>query len=253
MFKNLKHLRLALIALGTLAGCSMPQRVGPSSAEFSITAPRASEQKRGKEQNPDEDVDPAQASREVYADLIRGLLRQNQYYAALAHVQEQQQRGGNSDELQYLEAEARRSLGQAKAAEALYKGLLRGDHAGLAYHGLGLLHASRDLGRSVQLLQEAVRRRPTDVTVRNDLGYALMMSGRYREALPELATAVELDPAGEKARNNLIVLLLLSGDETGAARVAAQAGVGKETVARLRQQAQSLARSRGGASARQSR
>jgi Flp pilus assembly protein TadD len=178
--------------------------------------------------------------REVYTDLIRGMLQQGQFYAALAHIQEQQVKQGGSDELTYLEAEARRKLGQPAAAEALYQSLLRSDYAGQAEHGLGLLYADRDLGAAVQHLRTAVQRRPTDIDARNDLGYALMMSGRYSEALPELATAVELDRGSDKARNNLIVLLILSGDEAGVRRVVADAQVPAATLARLRQQAQSL-------------
>ncbi|HUP92224.1 MAG TPA: tetratricopeptide repeat protein [Solimonas sp.] len=228
----------AVAACLLAAACSLPQRVGEP-RDFSLTAPRAAAPQGS----------DAQAADELYSDLIGRMLAQKQYYAALAHTQEQQQKTGGSDELTWLEAEARRSLGQEAAAEKLYRSLLRTSWAGRAYHGLGLLYARRDLGQSVELLRQAVRREPTDVSARNDLGYALMMAGRYTEALPELATAVELDPRGDKARNNLIVLLLASRDEAGARKVAEQAGVDKQTLAGLRQQAQSLMRSPAAAAA----
>jgi Flp pilus assembly protein TadD len=221
------HALAALLAAGLLGGCA----TGPtSSSDFSITSGRASG---------DGDAPSGRTEREVYTDLIRNMLAQEQYYAALAHIQEQQRLIGNTPELRYLEGETRRKLGQAPAAEVLYRGLLRSPMAAQAYHGLGLLYAERDLGKSIEFLRESSSRRPTDAEVRNDLGYALMSAGRYHEALPELATAVELDPAG-KARNNLIMLLLLSGDEAGASRVARDAGVNAETLKRLRQQAQHL-------------
>src|SRR3546814_6584484 len=87
------------------------------------------------------------------------MLNQQQYYAALAHIQQQQRVSGNNDQLRYLEAEAHRQLGQASQAEALYRGLLNGKLAADAYHGLGLLYARRDLGASVQYLREATRRK----------------------------------------------------------------------------------------------
>jgi Flp pilus assembly protein TadD len=212
----LKHIA-ATALIGALTACAMPQRVGSS--------PAAVEQAH---------------DQEVYTDLIRGMLAQGQYYAALAHIQEQQSKDGRSDELTYLEAEARRKLGQSAPAEKLYDSLLHGEYAGQAEHGLGLLYADQDLNRSIGHLRAAVQRRPTDAEARNDLGYALMMAGRYGEALPEIATAVELEPAGDKARNNLIILLFASGDDAGARRVATQSQVPAATLARLHQQAQSL-------------
>lgn len=183
--------------------------------------------------------------REVRSELVRTMIDQGQYYAALAHIQQLQREGGNSAELRYLEAEARRKIGNTREAEALYRDLLHGPYAADAYHGLGLLYAKTDLAASVRQLQEAVQRRPTDVQMRNDLGYALMVAGRYREALPQLATAVELDPGGDKSLNNLILLLLLSGDEAGAKRLASQGAVSEQTMIDLRKQARSMSPARG--------
>ncbi|MEQ1439611.1 tetratricopeptide repeat protein [Fontimonas sp. SYSU GA230001] len=208
---------VAALLLG-LGGCALPQRVDAPQA----TAAGAAE------------------SRRVYTDLIRSMLEQRQYYAALAHVQERQREGGDRDELRYLEAEARRGLGQFEAADALYKGLLRSPQAARAYHGLGLLHAGRDLNAAAFYLREAAQRAPTDADVRNDLGYALLRAGRHAEAMTELATAVELAPDSEKARNNLILLLLVRGDEAAVGRVVRDAAVAPETVSRLRQQARML-------------
>ncbi|HEY0973475.1 MAG TPA: tetratricopeptide repeat protein [Solimonas sp.] len=187
---------------------------------------------------------PAASSREVdvavHADLIRGMLAQNNNYAALAHIQDQQRRTGNTAELRYLEAEARRRLGQIAEAEALYRGLLRSDLSAQAYHGLGLLYATGNLGQSIVYLREAAKRRPTDADVRSDLGFALLRAGQYDASLAELATAVELDAANTKARNNLLLLLMTTGDEAGVKRVAADTGIDNPTLTRLRKQAQSL-------------
>lgn len=77
--------------------------------------------------------------------------------------------------------------------------------------------------------------------MRNDLGYALMLAGRYQDAMPQLATAVELDPAGGQGLNNLIVLLILTRDEAGVRRLTSQGGVSAEMLAGLRKQAQTIA------------
>lgn len=219
------------MAIG-LAGCVSPRQpdrnmmsvASGKDAETASTARRSSE-----------DADQA-----VYTDLVRKMLDQKQYYAALAHIQAQQRRDGGSAELSYLEAETRRKLDQFDAADRLYRGLLRSALSGEAYHGLGLLWAERNNRQSLQYLHAAASRKPTDAQVRNDFGYALMQAGRYREALPEFATAVELDPASQKARNNLLMLLMLSGDEARLQRVAADADVSKETLSRLRKQAKTM-------------
>jgi len=180
----------------------------------------------------------------VHIDLIRGMLAKQQYYAAVAHIEDQKRTSGSTRELKLLEAEARRQLGQGTQAEKLYRELLGTEYVADAEHGIGLLYAKRDLNSAVQHLRVAVQRKPTQVTFRNDLGYALMVSGRYKEALPELATAVELDQSNQLSRNNLITLLLITKDETRAKQVARNSGVSDEELAGLRRKAQTLMKPR---------
>lgn len=180
----------------------------------------------------------------VHTDLIRGMLAKRQYYAALAHIDEEKRSSGSTRELKLLEAEARRRLGQGPQAEKLYKDLLKTEYDGEAEHGLGLIYAGRDLNIAVQHLRLAVQRRPTEGTFRNDLGYALMVSGRYKEALPEFATAVELNQNDQLSRNNLITLLLVTKDENRAKQVARDSGVSDDELAGLRRKAQSLTKPR---------
>lgn len=230
-----KATTVLLLALTGLGGCAS---TGDGASDFSLSGDASA--------RADGTLTAANAAtdRRLYADLIRGMIAQGNYYAALAHVQQQQRQQGNTPELRYLEAEARRQLGQQDSAEALYRGLLRTSMAGPAYHGLGLLYATRDLGQSIEFLRQAVQRQPTDAQTRNDLGYALTRAGRYAPALAELATAVELDPASGKARNNLVLLLILSGDESGVKRIVRETGMTADDLNRLRRQAQSL-KSRG--------
>jgi len=184
-------------------------------------------------------ADPAKVQ-QIKSDAVRALLDQGQYYAALAHIEAQKQAIPDSPEVIYLEAEARRHLQQREQADALYKRLLGGPLEGKAWHGLGLLTASSDLAGAIRALRNASNKLPTDVEIRNDLGYALMEAGRYSEALPELSTAAELAPSQLKSRNNLIILMLLTGNQAGADRMAKQAGATPETVKQLRNQAQAI-------------
>ena len=190
---------------------------------------------------PDND---AAENRAVHTDLIRNMLAQGQYYAALAHIEDQKRVSGDTRELRSLEADARRKLGQIPDALRLYNGLLNTEFDGEAHHGLGLIAFKTDHAGAVQHLRKAVQRRPTDAQFRNDLGYALMESGGYKEAMSQLATAVELDSSNTTARNNLVVLLVLSGDESRAKQVVQDSGISEETFAGLRRRAQSLNPSR---------
>ncbi|MBX6421466.1 MAG: tetratricopeptide repeat protein [Nevskia sp.] len=182
----------------------------------------------------------------VHTDLIRDMIANGQYYAALAHIEDERRNGGDTAELRLLEAEARRHLNQRAQAEALYRGLLAGPYAGPAYHGLGLLYVGTDLDTAIGDLRQAVRRMPTDVDFRNDLGYALMQAGRYTEAMPELSTAAELAPDSRKCRNNLIILMMLMGNEAAVQKLAAGAGATADELQRLRAEAQQIRRQQGG-------
>jgi len=179
-------------------------------------------------------------SGELYTDAVRAMMAKGQFYAALAHLQEDRRVHGDSPMLRLLEADARRNLGQDRDAELLYKGLLSGAQAADAHHGLGRIYAGRDLAMSVDHLRKASALRPTDVDIRNDLGYALMRARRYPEAKVELATAAELAPGELKSRNNLLILLMLMRDEAAVRRIALSTGVDDSLLGLLRAEAASL-------------
>ena len=180
----------------------------------------------------------------LYLDAVRALIGQGQFYAAIAHIEEDRRLYGDTAELRLLEADARRSLKQNKASEALYRGVLsragRGPLAGKARHGLGLLYAPVNLSAALIELREASRLRPTDAAIRSDLGFALMQVRRFSEARVELATASELAPDNIAARNNLLILLYVLGDDSSAQRLAARSQVDAALLARLKSQAQSF-------------
>ncbi|MGQ0618640.1 MAG: tetratricopeptide repeat protein [Panacagrimonas sp.] len=189
-------------------------------------------------------VDDPATQRKVHTDLIRQMLGQEQFYAALAHIEAQVRESGSTDELRVLEAQARRKLKQPEQAQAIYRDLLRTSYVAEAYHGLGLISAATDLKTAVWQLQQAVKRQPANAEMRNDLGYALMVANRYPEALTELATAVELEAGGGsgKARNNLVLLMLVTRDEAAVKRLVQQSGMSDATLDGLRRQALTLSR-----------
>lgn len=176
----------------------------------------------------------------VYADLIQRMLARGQFYAALAHIEQTRLEGGERPRLTLYEAQALYGLGELERARAAYAQLLRGPLAPEAQHGLGLALADDDPGQALAWFAAAVRGRPTDIGMRNDYGYALMRAGRYREARMQLATAVELAPDDARARNNLLLLLMVLGDETAARRMAAETGLEPGVLVGMRAEAMRL-------------
>ncbi len=62
---------------------------------------------------------------------------------------------------------------------------------------------NQDYRSEVALWQSTAIQSPNKARVRNNLGYAYQISGRYDEARAEYQTALRLDPAYAKARGNL--------------------------------------------------
>lgn len=177
------------------------------------------------------------ASRQVHTDLVREMIAQGRYYAALAHIEELQKRDGPRDELLLLHAQVLAKLDRNQQAESEYKQLLGSAHEGEARHGLGLLYASQNYSVSLQYLKQAAGLRPTDPDIRNDYGYALLAGGQYPAARLQLATAHELAGHVDKYRNNYVLALLLLKDETEIRRLAQRSGLSEKTLENLRAQA----------------
>ncbi|HEU0197173.1 MAG TPA: tetratricopeptide repeat protein [Nevskiaceae bacterium] len=221
---------LCLPLLG-LAGCAVPGGHHPAGPHEHASAA------------PDGNLsDTALKRNDVHLTLIRDMIANGQYYAALAHIQAQEQvPGGDTQTLKLLEADTRRNLGQYTAARSLYEALLNGPLNGQALHGLGLLYAHEgDLTRAIADLKQSAKELPTDVDVRNDLGYALMQAGDYQAALPQLSTAAQLAPSELRSRRNLIILMYLMDRPSDAARLAARSGLDRTQLLKLRQQARTM-------------
>ena len=162
----------------------------------------------------------------VHVDLVRGMLKQGQNHAALAHIEELERSGEHdAQELLLLRAAAQYQLGQLSAARDAYRRLLNTPFAGQAHHGLALLASRDDLGRAVRHFNAAVERRPTDAQIRNDLGYTLLLAGRLTEARHHLKTATELAPDAHNAKVNLVLSEFLAGDAATARQLARKHGI----------------------------
>jgi Flp pilus assembly protein TadD len=237
------------LALLLLAGCATPQRLDPATgaarlaggerpaAELRSGPVRLSVGADAGGERADDGADAA-----LHTDLIRNMIEQGKYYAAVAHIEAQRRQTGDTAQLRWLEGDARRRLQQYPEAARLLQTLARTPYAARAEHGLGLIAAARrQPAEAVRHFERAVALAPTVAEFRNDLGVSYLRAGQYESALVELATATELAPGDPRSRNNLIVLLLASGDGRRAREVADALGLGPDAFARLQAEAQTLA------------
>lgn len=181
---------------------------------------------------------PATDNKAMYLDLIRQMQQQGAYYASLAHIDAFRLRYGNPPELQRLQGDALRETGQSAAASQVYQAMLRGEQAGPAWHGLGLIAASdKRYGEAEKDLLQATHIEPINVTYLNDLGYARLAHGDVVAAHQPLAEAAELDPANVKVVSNLALWASLSGDETQAEAIMQRANLPPATREAIRKMA----------------
>lgn len=106
-------------------------------------------------------------------------------------------------------------LDQAKMA---FEEVLRVEpnHA-TAHQGLAMVaDLTKNWGESDFHYKQALRIRPRDPGLLNDVGYSYLLQGRYQEAGSYLNQAIELNPRHEKAQENLAMLSLRKGDRADA-------------------------------------
>lgn len=193
-------LLLALLLAG--AGCASSGAAPPASGVGRVEAGAAADEQG------------------LHLRLIAKLLDDDKPRAALAHLDALGPAHAAEPRVKLLRAEVLRKLTRFQEAYALYETLLDTPVAGQAWRGLALMQAAQgDLGLARQWLGYASDRLPTDPRIRNDLGYVLLLEGELDRASLELATAIELGDE-QRAPRNLVLLLLVQGDDVSAEEVA---------------------------------
>jgi Flp pilus assembly protein TadD len=178
----------------------------------------------------DQTPKPSTDSKAMYLDLIRQMQQQGAYYASLAHIDAFRLRYGNPPELQRMQGDALREIGQNAAASQVYQGMLHGPQAAAAWHGQGLIAASdRHYAEAEKDLLQATRLEPVNVTYLNDLGYARLAAGDVANAHEPLAEAAELEPGNTKVISNLALWASLQGEETQSEAIMQRANLPQAT------------------------
>lgn len=149
--------------------------------------------------------------------------------AASGHIDELVNSGIRAISAQQLD-QARQSFQEVLRVEP--------NHA-TAHQGLAMVaDLTKNWTESDYHYKQALKIRPRDPGLLNDVGYSYLLQGRYQEAASYLDQAVELNPKHEKAQENLAMLSLRKGDRADAeARLLRlyPAGEARRHLARLEQ------------------
>lgn len=173
--------------------------------------------------------------------LIEDELKAGRPRAAMAHLDALPEDAAARPLAQYLRAESHRQVKEYDSAVALYRRLSEGCLPGAGHHGLGLVAAARrDLDGAVKHLLRAREMLAADPRVRNDYGYALLLSGRPAEARVEFETALELSAGEGRAARNLLLAMLVAGEEQAAQRYGRSLKLSDAETRRLQRHAMAL-------------
>ncbi|MEX1200225.1 MAG: hypothetical protein WEB02_05490 [Methylophaga sp.] len=173
-------------------------------------------------------------------DMVQQLMADGRMHAALAHLDELD---SDATQATYLRAEILRQSDRSEQAKRLYQQLTNSCFAGQGHHGLGLIAGrNQQLAEAELQLAKAAELLPVNARIRNDYGYALLITGKFDSARHEFLTAMQLDDANRLAETNMVILLFLQDQPEKARSFANKLNMDSQTLADLQLQAKALAK-----------
>lgn len=166
---------------------------------------------------------------EARFDMVEMLLESGNPEGALALIARVRGEGVDDPRLDLLQGRALRQAGLLDDAAAMLDRVPRRHPVyAAAQNELGVLEMDRKaLPAALVHLEAATRAAPEAAPYWNNLGFALLASGRPGEATDALRRSLELDPSNARTRNNLGFALLASKRDDEAWRVLRAAGGGE--------------------------
>lgn len=148
----------------------------------------------------------------VYLSVVRGLIDQGQYQAALAHLDEYLKGRPKDPKAWALRGEAYIRLDKLDEAQAVFVSLDRARVQPEGAFGLGQVAARRNKwDDAVANFARAAAAAPTDSRILNNYGYALLERGNWTLAYDILGRATELAPTNEQIRVNYMIAAAKAG------------------------------------------
>ena len=223
-----RELTITFLLIPILSGCSSLGRAYDAMTEATPDVPQASVTTEAAKP-----ID-ASSTRKLYLNIVQGLIDQGRYKAALAYLD--QYAVNQKGDAQYLALRGEALLGtkQYDAAAATFTDLAGTGLAAEGYAGLGRVAAARgDWTQAAEHFGNAVAARPSSAEYLNNLGYARLHLGQdaLQQAEFNLRQAYELDPNSTSIRNNLVLVLMMRGENRAAKQVLDSIATHKERVA----------------------
>lgn len=156
-----------------------------------------------------------QPEHQLQLDAVDALMARSQPYAALAKLESE----GLATEHHWVRlGQLMAATNQIAEAEEVFHALAGECDSAMGHHGLGLVYLKqKKLDQGLAELATARKMAPSSADVRNDYGYALLLTGQDYEAIFELRTAFELADGEGAVRQNLAAGYVLTGDRSGLA------------------------------------
>lgn len=156
-----------------------------------------------------------QPEHQLQLDAVDAQMSRSQPYAALAKLESE---GLATSQHWVRRGQLLASTDQVAEAEEVFQALATQCDSAMGHHGLGLVYLKRGkLNEGVGELRKARQLAPSSSDIRNDYGYALLLTGGYSDAVFELRTALELANGEGAARQNLAAGYFITDDRSGIA------------------------------------
>jgi Flp pilus assembly protein TadD len=202
--KSTKYLYLTLAALLFLGGCAN----NPGRANTLVSSSCAK---------------PSSQAESMKLDLVSQLITQGNYYSALAHLESDTSK---NPQVLWLRAESQRKTGLLAEAYDNYRDLSLTCMNAYGHSGMAKILATRgDISQAHQHMLKARKLAPTNADIRNDYGFIMLAHGDFKAAQREFMTALQLQPGHPVAIRNMVMSLILDGDQRTAQRMAKNNGI----------------------------
>lgn len=170
-----------------------------------------------------------QPEHQLQMDAVDSLMSRSQPYAALARLESE---GLDTAQHWVRRGQLLASTNQIAEAEDIFEALATQCDSAMGHHGLGLIYLKQHkLEEGVSELRKARKMKPSSSDVRNDYGYALLLTGGYHDAVFELRTALELANGEGAVRQNLAAGYVITGDRPGLDMLRDQYGLSMDEIA----------------------
>lgn len=151
---------------------------------------------------------------DLYLSVIEQLVDADKAHAALAHLDEYEQRNGKTPLSRLLRGKASLATGDDDVAATEFAAITSTVLAAQGFNGLGRVAAIKsDWKTARENFIKAVAASPANAELLNNLGFAQLKSKQFDKAEETLLRARELAPNDRLVANNLVLMLALTSTQ----------------------------------------